>query len=86
MSTGDPVVQSSLNGGGGGAIVGSGSVTIPSGSKVVAYTSFSDTATVTTAGQDQDLSAKIIPKGVTIFGRWTTFTGNSADQGYAYFG
>ena len=73
------------HGGGGGAIVASGAVTIPSDSVVIAYTSFHDTATVLTVG-NPTISTKVIPKGITVFGRWSTFTGNTADQGIAYFG
>lgn len=80
------LLESIKDGGGGHAIVGSGAVTVPSNSKVIAYTSFADAATVTTTGTNFVISGKTIPKGVTIFGRWDSLTGNTADQGIAYFG
>ena len=80
------LLESVKDGGGGLAIVGNGAVTVPADSKVVAYTSFHDTATVTTTGTNFVISGKVIPKGVTIFGRWDGLTGNNTDQGIAYFG
>jgi hypothetical protein len=94
MSAGDPIIESSLNGGAGGVIVGDAAVTIPSGSKIVAYTSFADAPTIIATGNIDggatgvitDASNTTIPKGVTIFGRWTAFEGDTAKQGIAYFG
>jgi len=80
------LLESIKDGGGGHAIVASGAVTVPANSKVIAYTSFVDGATITTTGTNFVISGKTIPKGITIFGRWDSLTGNTSDQGIAYFG
>lgn len=80
------IKNSYLDGGGGGSVVGNGATTPPAGrGHITAYTSFKDSQQITTVGSPTFTSLDI-PAGVTVFGRWTSITGNSANQGVAYFG
>ena len=80
------IKNSYLDGGGGGTLLGNGTITPSAGREhIIAYTSLKDSQQVTTVGSPT-FTTLDIPAGVTVFGRWTSMTGNSANQGVAYFG
>lgn len=73
----------------GNAITTGTSVSAPAGKAIVAITVLKDTQTVTATSEDTDTWESInqvIPKGVTIFGRYKNISTTAAGGAIYYFG
>lgn len=69
-----------------GGAYATGAVTIPDGHIIVAVTSLNDTTTVgnADAGYPQ-MSTNTVPKGITIYGRWSSMTIGGSGAAVVYF-
>lgn len=64
-------------------------VTAPAGKTIVAITVLADTQTVTATSENTDVWPSLaitVPKGVTVFGRWTDIKTSAANGAIYYFG
>tara|TARA_B100001287_G_C22379521_1_gene388113 strand:+ start:79 stop:357 length:279 start_codon:yes stop_codon:yes gene_type:complete len=71
-----------------GGAYATGGVTVPDGMVVVAVTSLDDTTEFTSADTGfPQINNVAIPRGVTIYGRWSTITiDGSSGKAIVYFG
>lgn len=73
----------------GSKLTATSAVGAPSGKSIVAITVLADTQTVTATSEDTDLHpdlAIVIPKGVTVYGRYSDIKTTAANGAIYYFG
>lgn len=71
------------------AATSGGQVAAPSGKTIVAITVLSDSQTITSTSEDTNVWPSLstsVPKGVTVFGRWTDISSTNANGAIYYFG
>ena len=87
MSLGDVIPSSALDGGGGAVYISDATVTsAPAGSRFIAFTAL-DTSTMNASGTVGTIDAAIpVPKGTTIFGRWSALQFDASAKVLAYLG
>ena len=87
MSLGDVIPSSALDGGGGAVYISDATTTVaPAGSRFIAFTAL-DASTIDVSGTEGTIDAAIpVPKGTTVFGRWSSLKFAAGAKVLAYKG